>query len=468
MAQGAVSSPPLYNHFSADMEVEAGDINEGFADDNHSAAVSSDLDEISATLNLAAEEIIGWTNENGMGISASKSSITLFTPWTKQVNAQLNVSIDNAAVPMEKNPRLLGVTLDPLFTFSSHAKNIARKASSRLNIMRALSDSEFGKDKECLLMTFKCFIRSITDYAAPIVYPNYSATSIRRLQLIQNSALRLALGCHKASSFEHLHNEALELPVEDHLKLLSAQFLARALQESHPSHRYVLQDRGRRPMKHTLRSKVLDLVEPYLDANGKVAPGDFHRVKNAIHTDVVADSVSRLSTNRLLAGRPLQIDPSEQRLPRIARSTLSQLRSGFCSCLQSFQFKIGGADNDLCPECMSFPHTPEHLFECASKPTNLTKESLWSNPWAVANFLKTLPSFSFFPDVGPPPPPRRRARRRPPPAPDQFSPTSLPPSPFLFTPPPLTTPLTPTLPPLLSLSYSDISSGDLSSSSSST
>ena len=60
--------------------------------------------------------------------------------WTKQVNAQLDVSIDNAAVPLEKNLRLLGVTLDPTFTFSNHAKNIARKALWRLNILRALSD----------------------------------------------------------------------------------------------------------------------------------------------------------------------------------------------------------------------------------------------------------------------------------------------------------------------------------------
>ena len=132
---------------------------------------------------------------------------------------------------------------------------IARKAASRINIIRALSDSTFGKDKECLLTTFKMYIRSLFNYAAPVVYPNYSASSIARLQKVQNRGLRLALGCHVASSVDHLHDEATELPVKEHLHLLSSQFLARALQENHPSHHYVKQDQGPRPMKETLHSK---------------------------------------------------------------------------------------------------------------------------------------------------------------------------------------------------------------------
>ena len=38
-----------------------------------------------------------------------------------------------------------------------------------------------AKDKECLLMTFKMYVRSLFNYAAPLVFPNYSASSISRL-----------------------------------------------------------------------------------------------------------------------------------------------------------------------------------------------------------------------------------------------------------------------------------------------
>ena len=132
MPQGAVSSPLLYNHFSRDFKVEVApaDVNENFADNNYAASVSSDLNVITETLNQAGAEMVEWVGENGMLISAPKSTVTLFTPWTKKVNAQLDFSIDNVPVPTEKNLRLLGVTLDPMCTFSSHAKIIAKKALS--------------------------------------------------------------------------------------------------------------------------------------------------------------------------------------------------------------------------------------------------------------------------------------------------------------------------------------------------
>ena len=132
-----------------------------------------------------------------MSVSASKSSVTIFTPWTRQVNHQLDVVVDNSLVPTVKNPKLLGVTLDPMFTFSAHASATARKASSRINIIRALSDSSFGKDRECLLGTYKALIRPLFDYAAPLIFPNYSPTSLAKLQRIQNRGLRLALGYHQ-------------------------------------------------------------------------------------------------------------------------------------------------------------------------------------------------------------------------------------------------------------------------------
>ena len=98
--------------------------------------------------------MVEWADENEMKILAPKSTVTLFTPWTKQVNCQLDVRIKGVTVPTLKNPKLLGVTLDQLFTFLAHAMSVVRRASSRLNLMRALSDTSFGKDKECLMLTF--------------------------------------------------------------------------------------------------------------------------------------------------------------------------------------------------------------------------------------------------------------------------------------------------------------------------
>ena len=94
------------------------------------------------------------------------------------------------------------------------------------------------------------------------------------------------------------YTEAAELTVGEHLHPLSAQYLARALQPHHPNHEYVLLDRGPRPMKHTLRYKVFDLVEPHLQL--LVSGGTFDRISDALHKEVVIQYVDASAPNRVI------------------------------------------------------------------------------------------------------------------------------------------------------------------------
>ena len=59
-------------------------------------------------------------------------------------------------------------------------------------------------------MTYKAVGRSIINYAAPVWSTNLRDTNI---QYTQNKALRIATGCHKMSSVDHLHVEAKMLKV---------------------------------------------------------------------------------------------------------------------------------------------------------------------------------------------------------------------------------------------------------------
>ena len=297
------------------------------------------------------------------------------------------MKICNTNVPTVKNPRLLGVIFDPLFTFSNHAVSLPSCASSRLNIIRALSDTSFGKDKECLSLTYKTFIRSLFDYCAPIVYPTYSPASIERLQKVQNKALRLVTGCHTAASVDHLHEEASELPVKDHLHLLSSQFLARALQPGHVSYPFATLDQGSRKLKHTLRSKCIADVQPYLEADGSLGRGNFGPVKNKLHTDIVRKATSIRGPNRVLGSHPPPIHACEAGLPRLTRTTLAQLRSGHCGKLRDFQKRVGKTNDDICADCNLSQQNVGHLFDCPAHPTTLNVRDLWENPRDAVDHL---------------------------------------------------------------------------------
>ena len=202
------------------------------------------------------------------------------------------------------------------------------------------------------------------------------------------------------------------------MKLLASQFLARSLQPSHPSFEVVTlePERNHRDCKDTLRSACYSFVEPYIQ-NGIIPASSYKEVIKRIHTFIVSEAVDAQSPNRVLQTRPPLISPDEAYLAREFRTTLSQLRSGFCARLADYQYLVGRSDSDNCPDCLTGVASSSHLFSCPAHPTNLTTEDLWENPWEVARFLVTVAAFDHLPPPGPPPPPRPRRRRRPPPEP---------------------------------------------------
>ena len=191
------------------------------------------------------------------------------------------------------------------------------------------------------------------------------------------------------------------MPVADHLEKLNTQYLVSALRASHPSHACVSAPSGPRKMKETLQSKYQDKAAPYL-ANGVSVDADYCSNLKQIHS--VAASISRLGTNDLLGCRPPPVSPSEGRLTRLQRTTLSQLRSGHCRFMQDYKVRVGQATSDVCLECRALPHTVQHLFSCNAAPTQITIRVLWINPVAVCDFLCSLSAFSALLPPGPAPP----------------------------------------------------------------
>jgi hypothetical protein len=132
-------------------------------------------------------------------------------------------------MPLNRNPHLLGNTCDTHHNSTQHIKGTAPKAFCQVNIMKALSGTSFGKQKECLLATYKGIVRPTFTHATPIWFPNASKTALNSLQLVQNAGLRIVMGCHKKTAIGYLHHETKVMSVANHLQMLCFQFLANTL-----------------------------------------------------------------------------------------------------------------------------------------------------------------------------------------------------------------------------------------------
>ena len=123
------------------------------------------------------------------------------------------------------------------------------------------------------------------------------------------------------ASTAHLHAESQTLPIEPHLSLLCSQFLARALQPSHPSFPTVTAPSGPRSIRNTLQSRFIPSVSPLL-TDGVMPPSNFKLALADLHTTAVQTSLN--SAPPLIESSPPNPHPlTHLKPPSLAPTALS-------------------------------------------------------------------------------------------------------------------------------------------------
>ena len=141
----------------------------------------------------------------------------------------------------------------PKLTYSTHTHNISVQAHTPLQIIKALTATGWGKQKETLMATYKAVMRPAQEYASSVWSPIASSTSINKLQVMQNAALRPATGCTQDTNIQHLHDETLTLPIHEHLQLHASQYKQKTPSITSPTHN---------TLQHSKAKKTLFLQRP--------------------------------------------------------------------------------------------------------------------------------------------------------------------------------------------------------------
>lgn len=148
-----------------------------------------------------------WLEHRRLILSTEKSTVSLLTSWTLEMNQELNININGKRLATTKNPKSLGLTFDQSLNFNVHISATINKLKNRNNTMKALAGTNWGKEKETMLTAYKAINRPVVNYAAPIWSPHIRETKWKKLQVWQNAALRTSIGCHLMSSIDHLYSD---------------------------------------------------------------------------------------------------------------------------------------------------------------------------------------------------------------------------------------------------------------------
>ena len=324
--QGGVLSPILFNLYTSDLPPPPTGVTIlAYADDMTPAATHSDYHIAEQRLQPYLQDIFNWTKINSLTLNPDKSTATLFTSDKREQNISLNLSINNISIPTTKNPKILGLTLDPSLSFGEHIRITKEKADSSLKILKALSATKWGKQKETLTATYKAITLPVIEYASTIWSPIISDVNLNKLQIIQNDALRTITGCTSDTNTQHLHVETKILPLRNHIRLHASQMRQKSQLPTHPLHDLNNPDKNLRQKKETIfddwSGKTIR-IDPKPDTP---TPDSISQSLKTIHTMAVSECISEYKPNPILLSSPPDIDRSEEFLSRGTRRILAQL-----------------------------------------------------------------------------------------------------------------------------------------------
>jgi ribonuclease HI len=170
-------------------------------------------------------KIESWADTNGFRFSTSKTVCMHFC--TKRIpHADPCLTLYNSEIPVVSETKFLGLIFDSKLSFKAHIDYLKKKCLKAMNLLRVVSNTDWGADSTTLLRLYRSLVRSKLDYGC-VVYGSARDSYLQSLDRVQNAALRVCLGAFRTSPITSLHVEANELPLQLRRQKLALQYVVK-------------------------------------------------------------------------------------------------------------------------------------------------------------------------------------------------------------------------------------------------
>jgi len=228
LPQGATLSPTLYNIYTADGPDPGNCKRALFADDTAFYTSSRICATITKNLRDTFKAYLEYFRKWKITLNVNKTQAIFFTRRrTREIPKRPLYITRDCRVPWEpKHVKYLGVMLDKKLTFASHVSYVLEKTNKAISILYSLVSRNSALKVDNKLLLYKVALRPIFAYACPI-FNSAAKTHLKKLQTLQNKALKMCLNVHWRTSTNVIHNEAELDCVREHFEKLTRNFLSR-------------------------------------------------------------------------------------------------------------------------------------------------------------------------------------------------------------------------------------------------
>ena len=219
--QGSVLSPLLFNLLLMDVPAHDGVDVLLYADDITICCCGPSMAAAKASMQRYLDAFHVYCERWGLVVSPEKTVFQYFTH--KRVNIPV-LRYHRMALRYVRQHKLLGMILDaPRLKWGPHLSHLRVNVVRRIDVLKHMASPNWGACRRHLRMFYCAYIRAKIDYGS-VLYMTASPTQLARLDVLQNTCLRLILGARRTTPIVSLEAEAHLPPL-----LLRRQYLVARL-----------------------------------------------------------------------------------------------------------------------------------------------------------------------------------------------------------------------------------------------
>jgi hypothetical protein len=167
-------------------------------------------------LQKAIDAFESWCKSWKLKLQPTKTELIHFSYHPrKQYLHPVEVKVDNVSIKPLESTRYLGVTIDKQLKWRIHLDTIERKIAPRIGLLRYLSRSAYEPNSKIMINIFKSIVRTVIIYGYPVIL-TADQKVWDRLQIVQNKALRAALGLPIYTSVDYIHKISYVPRIRNH------------------------------------------------------------------------------------------------------------------------------------------------------------------------------------------------------------------------------------------------------------
>ena len=275
-------------------------------------------------------------------MNMTKTVSSVFHLNNKQAQNPLTITVDNKTLPIEREPKYLGVTLDRTLSYKAHIQWITKKVNKRNCIIRKIAGTSWGAKQSVLRTSGLALCYSAAEYAAP-VWSRSSHT--HQIDTKLRDTMRTISGCLKSTPNNwlpvtsaiappHLRREEANQIFHAKIQNTESDTPIRIAYESAPSSSRL---KSRNPF-HLSKKNEFDILESWKDEWTDNTPRG---------GDLIQDPTERL--------------PGFNSANRKAWVMANRIRTRHGRTAANLH-KWGFIENPTCPRCNGPPQDTDHII----------------------------------------------------------------------------------------------------------